>query len=497
MDTLIDVINRLNQPNVLLVGDLVLDRYTWGKVNRTSPEAPIQILHIQSEELGVGGAANVAHNLLTMDAKVTCISALGDDENGKLFKNKLTEIGINPKLIIAERNRITTVKNRFVDSTHKRQVLRADTERAEPISKNTEQIIIKHLRANIKKADLVIASDYLKGVLTDSLMKFLCRLCRQHHKKLIVGTKGKDYIKYKGATAITPNRLEAEMASGIEIKDGKSLKEAAKKLINSLNLEFVVITLGEKGIYLLSRNGEELHDHAKSLSVYDVTGAGDTVLAALGIALASGLNYAESVHLSNLAAGVVVGKVGTATVSKEEIIEHYAKHTFTPPAIKIKTLDEMIQLRRRALTNKRVVFTNGCFNILHPGHIKTLNFARAQGDVLIVGLNSDKSFRLIKDNNGLRFNQESRSNSLASFESVDYVVIFDEPTPYNLISKIKPNILVKGSDWKGKKVVGEAIVKSHGGKIAFAPTIGWDNEVILPGTHEEKISSTKIIQKLS
>ncbi|MBI4833912.1 MAG: D-glycero-beta-D-manno-heptose-7-phosphate kinase [Planctomycetes bacterium] len=483
MDTLIDVINRFKRPYVLVVGDLILDRYTWGKAGRISPEAPFQILDFQAEKLHVGGAANVAHNLITLGAKVICLGAVGDDENGKLFKNKLKAIGINTRLVITEKHRVTTVKNRFVDSTHKRQVLRVDTEKAEPISKTTEQIIIKHLRANIKNADLVVASDYCKGVLTDSLMKFLCRLCRQHHKKLLIGPKGKDYSKYKGSTAITPNRLEAEMASGIEIKDAKSLKEAAKKLITTLNLEFVVITRGEHGIYLLSRKGQEIEGRTKSLSVYDVTGAGDTVLATLCISLVSGLNYAQSIHLANLAAGVVVGKLGTATVSKDEIIEHYSKHTFTPPAIKIKTLDEIINMRK-AFPDKHIVFTNGCFDILHPGHIKSLNFARAQGDILVVGLNSDKSVRLIKGKGRPIFNQELRSHSIASLESVDYIVIFDEPTPYKLISNIKPNILVKGIDWKGKKVVGEDIIKSTGGKIVFAPL-------------EKGISTTKIIQKLS
>lgn len=482
---LIDTLNKIGHPSILVIGDLILDRYVWGKVKRISPEAPIQILNVNalSREIRLGGAANVAHNLVTLGARVNCLGVAGRDEGGYQLKKKLHSLKINTSGIIIDRNHITPIKTRFI--AYNQQVLRVDEENSQDINKQTEQKLLAQFKKAIARADLVIVSDYLKGTLTNSLMRSICRISRSYNKTLIIGPKGKDYRKYRGATGLVFNRSEAGMLTGIEIKDNKSRSMNGKWLIKNLQLKFAVITLGEEGIYLIDKSGNEIYEPAQPLTVYDVTGAGDSVLATLGLALASEYSYQTALQLANLAAGVVVSKVGTATVSRNEIIDHFniLNKTHDSGLNKIKSLNELISTIRNPkseIRNSTIVFTNGCFDILHPGHIKTLSFAKSQGDILVVGLNSDKSVRAIKGPGRPIFKQELRARSLAALESVDYIVIFNEPTPAKLISKIKPDILVKGADWKGKKVVGADFIKSYGGKIVLSPM-------------EKGISTTKLL----
>lgn len=484
---LIDTLNSLGHPSILIIGDLILDRYVWGKVNRISPEAPIQILNVQSREIRLGGAANVAHNLVTLGARVTCLGVVSADENGRHLKNKLNSLKINTTGIIINHNNNTPIKTRFI--AHNQQVLRVDEENTQYIDKQTEQKLLAQFRKAITRSDIVIASDYLKGTLTDFLMRAVCQLSHSYNKMLIIGPKGKDYRKYRGATGLVLNRSEAGMATGIEIKNNKNRSIAGKWLIKNLQLKFVAITLGEEGVYLVDKSGNEIYEPAKPLNVYDVTGAGDSVLATLGITLASArTDYQTALQLANLAAGVVVSKVGTATVSRPEIMEHFniLNQSHTSSLNKIRSLPELIPILHNPQSefrNSTIVFTNGCFDILHPGHIKTLTFAKSQGDILVVGLNSDKSVRSIKGPSRPIFKQELRARSLAALECVDYVVTFDETTPAKLISKIKPDILVKGADWKGKQIVGNDFIKSYGGKVVFSPL-------------EKGISTTKIIKTL-
>jgi len=477
------ILNRLGTHSILVVGDLMLDRYVWGKISRISPEAPIQILNTEREEFRLGGASNVAHNLVALGAKAECLGVVGTDANGKLLVRSIKGAGIGVKGVVSDRTRITPVKSRYIDSSHKQQVLRVDEEKSNLISKETERRLIGNFNKLVKKADIVVASDYMKGVLTESFIKTICKICKKHNKKIIINLKDPKYGKYKGATAVTANLSEAHLTSGVEIKDDKSLKTAAFELLRNLKLEFVVVTRGEKGIYLLAKNGEEIFDKAKSINVYDVTGAGDTVLAALSLGIASGLGYEDAVHLANLAAGIVVAKVGTSTVSRKEIMEHNNKFS---QESKIKTMPELLTAIKniRNSSGKTIVFTNGCFDILHPGHIKSLTHAKQQGDILVVGLNSDKSVRIIKGKTRPIFEESLRTKSLSALECVDYIVVFNEPTPEKLIHAIKPDILVKGADWRGKKVVGESFINSYGGKVVFVPL-------------EKGISTTNIIRKLS
>ena len=466
---------------MLVLGDLILDKYVWGKVERISPEAPIQILNAQQEGFRLGGVANMAHNTVTLGARADLAGVVGNDEAGHQLCKLARTIGINVAGVTTDRSRQTPLKTRMI--AHNQQVLRVDNEKSTPLSGRTEQAIIKYVKRQIKRYDIVLISDYNKGTLTDSLLKSIIYVARANRKKVIIDPKGRDYTKYRGATTLTPNKSEAELATGIPIKDEASRKQAARKLIKNAGLEFVIITLGEKGLYLLDKSGKEIYDPARHLDVYDVTGAGDTVLATLGIAFASGFGYQESLHLANLAAGVVVSKVGTATVTQEEIIEHF-RSLNNDKITKLVTLNEAVNIAKSLRSkNRRIVFTNGCFDIIHPGHIATLEFAKSHGDVLILGLNSDKSVMTIKGPTRPILNQADRVRVLEALSLVDYIVLFNEPTPINLIKNIKPDVLIKGMDWQGKGVVGSDVLKKYGGRVVLAPIV-------------KGVSTTDIVKKI-
>lgn len=484
------IIKQFNSRHIMVIGDLILDKYIQGKVNRISPEAPIQVLNvIPDDDIRLGGAANVAHNLVRLGGQITCLGVIGRDEPGRQLKAKLREVGIGTEGIICVPYKPTPVKTRIIDLEHNHQLLRVDYEDTEPIYRATEERLLQLVKKHINKCDMILVSDYDKGTLTDSFLPALRRLSRRTRKPLIIDPKGGNYVKYAGATAIVPNRREAEDATGINIKDKDlaSRRKAARELIRKFKLEFVVITLGREGIYLLDKKGQAVDESTRSLDVYDVTGAGDTALAILGLTLASGVDYKTAIRLANLAAGIVVSRVGTAIVSQKDLInciqQIEEKESARDKTNKMKKVDDLLRIiSTRKQKNLKIVFTNGCFDILHPGHIKTLEFAREQGDILIVGLNSDKSVRGLKGRLRPVFNQSRRAHSLAALESVNHVVIFGESTPTNLIKRIKPDVLVKGIDWKGKKVVGREIVESYGGKVVFAP--------LVPG-----ISTTKLLKR--
>lgn len=467
---------------MLVLGDLILDKYVWGKVERISPEAPIQILNAQQEGFRLGGVANVAHNAVTLGARADLAGVVGNDEAGRQLRKLARTVGINVAGVITDRARQTPLKTRMI--AHNQQVLRVDNESPAPVSAKSEQAIISHIRRNINKYGIILLSDYNKGTLTDSLLKSIICIARANSKKVIIDPKGRDYAKYRGATTLTPNKSEAELATGIPIKDEASRKQAARKLIKNAGLDFAIITLGEKGLYLLDKSGKEIYDPARHLDVYDVTGAGDTVLATLGIAFADGFGYQESLHLANLAAGVAVSKVGTATVTRDEIIEHF-RSLNNGRMTKLVTLTEAVNIAKSLRSkNRRIVFTNGCFDILHPGHIATLEFAKSHGDVLVLGLNSDKSVRATKGPTRPIMNQADRARVLEALSLVDYIVLFDESTPINLIRNIKPDVLIKGMDWQSKGVVGSDVLKKYGGRVVLSPIV-------------KGLSTTGIINKIS
>lgn len=441
------------KPTILVVGDFMIDHYLWGGCERISPEAPVQVVDINSETSTLGGAGNVVLNLLALGADVDIATVLGDDETSKEIIKILTSLGIDTSLIEFENSRKTSKKTRIM-ATHQ-QVIRFDEESKYDISSINEEALRVKIFKNITKYDAILLSDYAKGVLTNSLTREIIKEAKKHNTYLLVDPKGSDYSKYSGATLLTPNKKEASIATNITIKDESSLFEAISKLKSDLNLDYSIITLSEDGVAIYDDKLSVIPTVARE--VYDVTGAGDTVLAALGVGLSLGYDICKSARFAISAAAVVVAKLGSATASIEEIQKYERRlnqNSFEEKIVDISELKEIL-----AQTQKKVVFTNGCFDILHVGHATYLQKAKELGDILVVGLNSDRSIKSIKGESRPINNQNDRAILLSALSFVDYVIIFDEDTPYNLINELKPDILVKGADYKDKKVVGSDIVQ--------------------------------------
>ena len=446
---------KLNKkPNILVIGDLMIDHYLWGSCDRISPEAPVQVVNVKKESSVLGGAGNVINNLVTLGSVVDVISVIGNDSVANELKSLLEKIDVPTSNLVVENNRKTSKKSRLIAS--QQQVLRYDMESIDDINENSHKQIIQTLEKNIDKYSSIILSDYGKGVLTTNLTKEIIKIANKNSIKVLVDPKGKDYSKYKGSYTLTPNKKEAMEATNIDIKDESSLIEALKSLKTQCELEVSLITLSEQGIAIF--DDELTIKPTVAREVYDVTGAGDTVIASIAFALGNNLDIKDAIYFANLAAGVVVGKIGSATTTLDEIYEYeYSLHKSNSTS-HIKTFDEIKTLASKLHSQgKKIVFTNGCFDILHVGHVKYLEVAKSYGDVLILGLNADSSVKKLKGPTRPINTQDDRAYILASLESVDYVVIFEEETPYELIKLIKPHVLVKGGDYEGKEVVGQDI----------------------------------------
>jgi len=441
-------------PKLLVIGDLMIDHYLWGSCERISPEAPVQVVNVKSDSAILGGAGNVINNLNALGAQVDVISVIGDCEISDELKMLLGDINVDTQHLITQKDRITSKKSRIIAS--QQQVVRYDRESTDEISNESQKSILASFEKIIADYDVILLSDYGKGVLTADLTQSLIAIANQNNKKVLVDPKGLNYSKYKGAYLLTPNKKEASEATGINIADDSSLTRAIIQLKDECNLDVSLITLSEYGVAIYD---DKLHTHPTvAREVFDVTGAGDTVLASLGFALACDIDIDEAVKFSNLAAGVVVGKIGSATVSLNEIIEYESSLNKSTSDEHIKTSDEITTLSSELkVRGKKIIFTNGCFDILHAGHVRYLETAKSYGDVLILGLNSDLSVTALKGEGRPINIQLDRAYILAALEAVDYVVIFDEDTPYNLIKAIKPHILVKGGDYEGKEVIGQDI----------------------------------------
>lgn len=441
-------------PKILVIGDLMIDHYLWGNCSRISPEAPVQVVDIKKETTVLGGAGNVVNNLRALGANVTVMSVIGNDEVASELSMMLDNLGCERFLILDDKRK-TTKKSRIIASHQ--QVVRYDRESKNEIDMESEKSLNIKVFETIHEYDLVILSDYGKGVLTETLVNRIIFAANGANIKVLIDPKGDDYRKYKGAYLLTPNKAEATLATGIDIIDDSSLMAALKKLRDVADLSIPMITLSEDGIAILV-DEKIIKKPTVAREVYDVTGAGDTVIASLGYSLAKNDNIEKSVEFANLAAGVVVGKLGSATATIDEIEEY--KSTLHKSSIEshIKTFDEITSIVDRLKgKGKKIVFTNGCFDILHRGHVSYLDVAKSFGDVLILGLNSDDSVRRLKGDSRPINNQEDRGFILAALESVDYVVNFYEDTPYELIKLIKPDVLVKGADYEDKEVVGSDI----------------------------------------
>ena len=441
-------------PKLLVIGDLMIDHYLWGSCERISPEAPVQVINVDNESTVLGGSGNVINNLKALGAQVDVISVIGGCEISDELRGLLTKIDVNVEHLIVQKDRITSKKSRIIAA--QQQVVRYDRESTNEISTKSQTTILNTFKKIITNYDAVLLSDYGKGVLTADLTQSLITIANNNNKKVLIDPKGLDYSKYKGAYLLTPNKKEASEATQINIKDDASLAQAITQLKVECDLNVSLITLSEQGVAIFD---DTLRTHPTvAREVFDVTGAGDTVLASLGFALSCGLDIDNSVEFSNLAAGVVVGKIGSATATLNEIIEYESSLNKSTSDEHIKTLDEIIALSTELKArDKKIVFTNGCFDILHAGHVRYLETAKSYGDVLILGLNSDRSVTELKGEGRPINTQLDRAYILAALEAVDYVIVFNEDTPYDLIKAIKPHVLVKGGDYEGQHVVGQDI----------------------------------------
>ena len=443
-------------PKILVIGDLIVDHYLWGSSDRISPEAPVPVVSINNESRVLGGAGNVINNLKALNAKVDVMSVLGECGVSSELKLLLNEIEIDTQYLITEPKRISTKKTRIIAA--QQQVVRYDQENSTEITETSQKTLLSNFRKRITDYDCVLLSDYGKGVLTNELTQQLIKTAKQHSVKILVDPKGLDYAKYKGAYLLTPNKKEASEATGINITDDASLACTIKQLKEECELDVSLITLSEQGVAIY--DGELRNHPTQTREVFDVTGAGDTVLASLGFALSCKLDIDEAVKFANLAAGVVVGKIGSATATLNEIIEYESSLNKSTSDAHIKTLNEITALSEELKTRgKKIVFTNGCFDLLHAGHVRYLEASKNFGDVLILGLNSDRSVAALKGVGRPINAQIDRAYILAALEAVDYVVIFDDDTPYDLINAIKPHTLVKGGDYEGQDVVGQDIAE--------------------------------------
>lgn len=444
------------KPNILVIGDLMIDEYLWGSCDRISPEAPVQVVDIKKETKVLGGAGNVISNLVALGSDVSVISVVGDDEAGHEVKSMLDKQGVK-SFLVEQNGRKTSRKTRLMASHS--QVVRYDKESKNAISQSSVKAIFDKLQEKITSYDIILISDYNKGVLTLDLLEKVIPYANKYNKKVLVDPKGNDFSKYEGAYLLTPNKKEAQLATNIEIIDEESLKKALNILKTDAKLTVPLITLSENGIAILD-NDEVIVKPTVAREVYDVTGAGDTVLASLGFALSLDYDIESCLEFANLAAGVVVSKIGSATATLDEIEEYKASLHKSSIELHIKSREDIEKISKRLKEQgKKVVFTNGCFDILHKGHVSYLNVAKSFGDVLILGLNSDASVKRLKGENRPINTQDDRAYILSALECVDYVVIFDEDTPYELIKTVEPHTLVKGADYEGKEVVGSDIAK--------------------------------------
>jgi D-beta-D-heptose 7-phosphate kinase/D-beta-D-heptose 1-phosphate adenosyltransferase len=453
---------------ILCIGDLMLDEFIYGDVTRISPEAASPVIAVSREDLIIGGAGNVARNIASLGARCLFVGVVGDDPAGKTLKSALdsSQSGIASRLVV-DRSRPTTRKLRFVSERHSTHLLRADWELAKPVGAKTEAALIKYALALLPRVDAVVLSDYAKGVLTTRLIGAVIERAKKLKKPVVVDPKGSDFSIYRGATVITPNRVELADATRQAVGTGAELAAAASALARAVGTKAVLVTLSEEGMMLHVRGSAPVHVPAYSVKVRDVSGAGDTVAAVLAVMLALGADFEAAMRAANAAASIVVGKRGTATVSAAELRARILPSATLAPEEKIvfdwRELDERLAEWRSQ--DLRIGFTNGVFDLLHPGHIKVLAQARAACDRLVVGLNSDASVRRLKGNGRPIQGEHARAEVLAGLEAVDLVVVFEQDTPLELIRQVRPSVLVKGGDYRRDQVVGREVVEAQGGEV--------------------------------
>ncbi len=459
-------IDRFVGARVLCVGDVMLDHYVYGEVDRVSPEAPIPVLRVDRETRTLGGAGNVLRNLAALGAQGCLISALGNDAAGREINQLVAALGETESHLLVEKGRQTTVKTRYIAANQ--QMLRADRESVQPIGRYVRADLIRLVEHALPEHAVLILSDYAKGVLSDGVAAALIAAARAAGKPVIVDPKGTDYARYRGASLLKPNRRELALATRMPVGTTAEIIAAARHLIAEGDFGAILVSLSEEGMILVEAEGEAHALPAAAREVFDVSGAGDTVLATLASALGAGMSRLAAAHLANLAAGIVVAKIGTAVAHAGELAEVLA-HGADALAGKVQPLARALeQIARWRYRGLKIGFTNGCFDLLHPGHVALMEQARGACDRLVVGLNSDASVGRLKGEGRPIQNEAARAQVLASLAAVDLVVIFPEDTPMGLIEAIRPEILVKGADYRIEEVVGAELVQSYGGKVVLA-----------------------------
>jgi len=472
---LIDLVGRLGQPRVLVLGDVMLDRYVWGDAERISQEAPVILLRADRREERLGGASSVATLLRALGAKVDLAGVAGHDESGRRVRELLDDMGVDHQAVVPDATRPTTVKERYIGRAqhrHPQQMIRVDYEVRTPVEGELERALLAEVFDRLGRADVVLVSDYDKGVCTPRVLTAVLTACRQRGIRVLADPiRGGDYRKYHGCAALTPNRLEAGLATGRSIQTTADAMASGCQLVDQLDLEAAIVTLDKEGMALVHRDGRRQLFPTRPRQVYDITGAGDMVLAVMGMALAAGVDYGDAIRLANVAGGLEVEKIGVATVTRDEIVhdlQTFAKSAGGPSKLLTRAAlaSHVERLRQQG---RKVAFTNGCFDVLHAGHVEYLQDARAQGDALIVGLNTDASVRRLKGPSRPVNTQEARALVLAGLESIDAITLFDEETPLELIRLVRPDVLVKGADYRVDQVVGAEFVHSYGGRVHLAP----------------------------
>jgi len=474
-------ISKFSGCNVLVIGDLIIDEYIWGEVERISPEAPVQIVSVKSEGYTLGGAGNVVNNLRSLGAGVAVMGVVGRGSHGDRILKKFADLGVDTGGVIREKDRPTTRKTRVIAASQ--QVLRIDHETRRDISAQTFRKLSAGLKTGIASADIILVSDYGKGVVTTALFARIIEIARDLDKMTVADPKGLLFDKYNGAGLLTPNLKEAALAAGIEMITPATPAAVGERLLRTLKVENLLITCGKDGMVLFEKGRPPFQIRAEARQVYDVSGAGDTVLAVLGLALAAGASLKEAAAVANTAAGIVVGKVGTATVSPEELAD-----ALSPPddvaARKYKSLAELTEaVGELKKQGKKVVLTNGCFDLLHAGHIRLFQASRQLGDVLIVALDDDASVKTLKGAGRPVLLVQERVRILSALDSIDYVVVFATAELPRLLESIRPDVLTKGSNYESAEVFGRDLVERHGGRVALVKVA-------------EEISSSSIIDAI-
>ncbi|MCH8829143.1 MAG: bifunctional heptose 7-phosphate kinase/heptose 1-phosphate adenyltransferase [Planctomycetes bacterium] len=488
---LIDIVQRLGCPRILVLGDLILDRYIWGDAERVSQEAPVILLREERQEIRPGGAANVANLLRGLEANVVLAGVVGADDDGRQLRETMESADVDCSFLIADPSRPTTVKQRYmglVQHRHPHQILRVDRETRTPVSNEIVDQMVAGIAGEIDNIDAVLISDYAKGVCTPELLSQVIRIARDQGLPVIVDpAAGSDYRRYENATAVTPNRLETQRATGRPIETAEDAFTAGRRLCAELSLDCCFVTLDSDGIALTTRDGLSELLPTRKREVYDITGAGDMVLAMIGVGAAAGVPPADLARLANVAGGLEVEQVGVVRVTRQQILADLFA-AGRNPRDKVGTLDEVARhVEACKQLGQRIVFTNGCFDLLHPGHVQFLSEASSHGDCLIVAINSDDGVRKHKGPNRPVIRENDRASMLAALQCVDRVIIFQEETPHSILHRLRPHVLVKGGTTP--QVVAREVIEAYGGQVMTLETHGNFSTTAIIKTLQEDLNA--------